>query len=720
MDSELQAFSRIREGYLTIPKFQRGYEWDVPEWRKLWKTIFKAYMDQVTAPNPSTHARPIFLGAVVRQSIESSQYRAQLETVKQGGRMPIWAVIDGQQRLVSLMVTLAVVRDFYFSPEAATTATGNSFHKWSSRFFFFEAQSASAHEAVNTMRVQDKDLDSFVRICAHKSMEDAEAVLAETDRLSQLYQFVLRRLKDSVEGQINFFNDSAVDDDEPSVSPQPLSLDESDAEAGELDEDVTADQVSAVAERDIHASDIVLKRDRDWESEGLLDPSVLEEIIANVLFAAVDIEEVDQSLAYEIFETLNTAGKSLSITDMFRNGYFLLNPNDGIATYDKYWRPLELAHANYRADLSSLENFFFNEAIRQFGWTDRKSTYRRLMDSLRAPLDAVALSGGRVSKKRHSEVSAKINQSLQDIADASCAYLAVKRGSEAALYHPALLSAHFDFLRRLDIAPLMPILMQLWLLVGTADEKEASESLGSAMVALEGLVVRRTICGVSAQQLRSLTSEWARKMSEAAHNATARERLRAGASKLQNLIAEVDDVRYPTDKRVLDSIDVPLYALVSKKSVIFYILWELHRELDHDERARLRPAAVGGKGPDRWTTEHVLPQWNSKANSAESMPTMAPDWKADWASSGVANPEEEFVRLVHTIGNLIPLRNGLNSKLSALPFARKKTILKERGGSSLAISRAVVNSETWLPQDIESRTETVLNMVINRWPDVRK
>lgn len=708
MDANLKTFSEARDGFLVIPKFQRGYEWDEPEWEQLWKTVFRAYLEDVTAANDSRDSRPVFMGAIVRQHIESDGYRRQLASAKGGTKLPIWAVIDGQQRLLSLLVFMAAVRDFYYSPHAHAGPAGNAYHKLSSRFFFFETTRSSTTEEPLKFQAQDKNQEAFLRMCRPKELATAEACLAADDSLSRFYKFVLQRLATPVDRQYEYF----VDSDSNNFG-QPAGTN---AEAG-LDED--AAQLASTELRSVEPSSIVLQKDREWESERLLDPDTLEGIVDHLKFAAVDIEDDDKSLAYDIFETLNARGKPLELTDMFRNGFFLLNPDRSDETYEKFWLPMEESHASFRSKLQSLKDFFFNEAIRQFGWTDKSSTYPRLMESLRQHQEKVNLSATPVSKRQKEVALRRTNEELAVLRKASDAYLTISRGQGFATFHAKLHEKHFDFLRRMDIAPAMPILMQLWMLAEGTDEGLADIELQRAMVAFEGLLVRRLVAGVRAQQLRSLTSDWARQMRVAAGEADANARLTAAVDKLISTVSGVGPDRYPDDRRVMQSTSVPIYSEVGAKKQIFYLLWELNRELDHDARQIPRPAGFGGSGSMRWTIEHVLPQWNQSASKEGERESMPPAWKQHWIDCGVADPEQKAMELQHTIGNLIPLRGSLNSSVRALPFAEKKAKYVSKGGTRLAVSEWVMQQDEWLPDEIVEHSTLRLANVCQRWPDVR-
>jgi len=75
-----------------IPLFQRPYSWTEDKWETLWEDLMKLYNDEVEGS--------YFLGAIVTQSIAGTA----------DGISP-YLVIDGQQRLITLTILLAAMRD---------------------------------------------------------------------------------------------------------------------------------------------------------------------------------------------------------------------------------------------------------------------------------------------------------------------------------------------------------------------------------------------------------------------------------------------------------------------------------------------------------------------------------------------------------------------------------------------------------------------------------
>ena len=86
-------FQHLLNGKLQyrVPLFQRTYSWEKDQWKKLWYDIMEIYH----MPTPQRH----FMGSVVTQPIPDAPERATKHML-----------IDGQQRMTTLLLLLAVIR----------------------------------------------------------------------------------------------------------------------------------------------------------------------------------------------------------------------------------------------------------------------------------------------------------------------------------------------------------------------------------------------------------------------------------------------------------------------------------------------------------------------------------------------------------------------------------------------------------------------------------
>ena len=82
----------ISDSQYRIPLFQRTYDWREPQWERLWEDLQAIYvMDE-----PRSH----FIGSVVAQPVPTIP-----------GRVSQYVLIDGQQRMTTLLILLSAIRD---------------------------------------------------------------------------------------------------------------------------------------------------------------------------------------------------------------------------------------------------------------------------------------------------------------------------------------------------------------------------------------------------------------------------------------------------------------------------------------------------------------------------------------------------------------------------------------------------------------------------------
>jgi uncharacterized protein with ParB-like and HNH nuclease domain len=89
-----------------VPHYQRPYSWGEREWEVLWRDIVELAADD--------GAQPHFMGSIV-----TAPGRAVPEGVEKR------LLIDGQQRLTTLVVLLALIRQRAIAADATNSRTGS-------------------------------------------------------------------------------------------------------------------------------------------------------------------------------------------------------------------------------------------------------------------------------------------------------------------------------------------------------------------------------------------------------------------------------------------------------------------------------------------------------------------------------------------------------------------------------------------------------------------
>ena len=103
-ETKLQKIIEGTQQYV-VPLFQRSYSWKKTEWQALWDDL----EELCQADNP----RPHFMGSIVTMPTTS---------VPQG--VSEYVLIDGQQRLTTIFVLLAALRDTAKQSEEKLLSTG--------------------------------------------------------------------------------------------------------------------------------------------------------------------------------------------------------------------------------------------------------------------------------------------------------------------------------------------------------------------------------------------------------------------------------------------------------------------------------------------------------------------------------------------------------------------------------------------------------------------
>ena len=263
----------------VVPLFQRGYVWnEAGQWKPLWDDL----VDQAAAVarNRACPDKPLhkhFLGAVVLSA-----------TVPRLRHVPTVEIIDGQQRLTTLQVLLAAIRDetrtfatpFAKSDLLRLTENQGPFVDNNERFKVWPT-SALQEDLRNVIDAGSAD-ELEARYGPPKHVFSRRRWRPPRPRLLDAYLFFVARLRDY------------LDDD-----PEELPLDLTD--------------LSAEDRTDV----------------------LIDALVRNIQLVTIELQQEDD--AQVIFETLNARGEPLSPSDLVRNFIFLTATREG-AKVDELYR----------------------------------------------------------------------------------------------------------------------------------------------------------------------------------------------------------------------------------------------------------------------------------------------------------------------------------------------------------------------------------------------
>jgi uncharacterized protein with ParB-like and HNH nuclease domain len=160
---------KILEGnnQFVVPLFQRPYTWDESRWKVLWADLVELCEDETD----SSRAKPHFMGSIVTVPTRS---------VPEG--VTKFLLIDGQQRLTTLQVLLAALRD------SARGLPGSLSEKLEKSHLVNQFEEGLDHFKLLPTQTNG-DRDAFLRLMRGESVEAAES------RVAKAYGWFQKKLK---------------------------------------------------------------------------------------------------------------------------------------------------------------------------------------------------------------------------------------------------------------------------------------------------------------------------------------------------------------------------------------------------------------------------------------------------------------------------------------------------------------------------------------------
>ena len=272
-----------KERRYTVPLFQRSYVWNQEDqWEPLWEDIER-------------QARICLLALKGRQSGKNKPFSSALSSSMLRrllvAGLPARKVIDGQQRLTTLQVFLAALRDF------AKVLDDEIAHDFR-RLTYNPVRDKGSEERFKVWPT-NSDRDVFKTVMTAGSIENLlSAFGSDTDRsnvqlpkLGESYRYFHNVIDEFVHGATG---------------------------AGEGEEEKTAPEIASQSDR-LYA--------------------ILHALKTTLQVVQIELEERDDPQV--IFETLNARGQPLLPSDLIRNTVFLDASTEGVDIdnlYVKYWR----------------------------------------------------------------------------------------------------------------------------------------------------------------------------------------------------------------------------------------------------------------------------------------------------------------------------------------------------------------------------------------------
>lgn len=555
-----------------IPPYQRNYEWTKEQCKVMWEDIV------LTIERAKSEESRHFFGTITL-----------FQTGMQGGAFGLkrLVLVDGQQRVTSIMLLLLAIRD-------------------------------TCKDALT-----EKAVDEKTSVVYKGLIDEIESSYLKNERVSEEeveYKIKLKQIeKDDVTFRSLILGNEHLADKESNVYKNYMYFKSAVNEYIKIDGNRIED-VFQVGINNFEVLDIELEISKKWENP------------------------------QEIFESLNSMGKPLSLSDLVRN-YLMLGQTaaEQNTLYEQYWLPIE----KNAGDMSAFIRDFIQSqtASREPNASEKnyKALYRRFKDVFEGESVSVLLE----KMKRYSIVYSWVIR---------------KGNSECQKVNRLLLD--LDKLKTSTVHSFLMVVLDKYR-SGAINEEGIVETL----TALRTYFLRRDIAQARMGENNTMPT-LIKHVNELVSAENKEDYL------LKLLGQEEFRLRVPNDNEVrhyLETMD--FYSLSKAKFFLLLIEEGLTKGASYFEDSSL-------------TKEHILPQTPTK----------------EWAEM-FGGTEAEYEAYVNRIGNITLIRH--NQELSNKPFAEKKQTYDEREGLQISRCK-IIDHDSWDKDAIAQRGTFLTDILLEK------
>ncbi len=348
--------------------------------------------------------------------------------------------------------------------------------------------------------------------------------------------------------------------------------------------------------------------------------------------------------AHRIFESLNNTGMQLGPSDLIRNLIFMNIPeeNDAQRAYDNYWFPMQEATGRY------LDDFFWRYLMMGGGLPRWDETYE-------------------VVKGRFESGGARAVETLMEFSKFARYYRWLCDIEEEE--QQISLVQQIKRLNSWEVNVAYPLLMRSydWVYEGNI----SSRDLLDVMKMIESFVVRRAVCSIPTNRLRTIFARMSVQVDASDF----------GTSSRNYLLGE----RWPSDEEFKEAfVGYQLYYS-GRLPRTRLVLESLEDSFEHKEPPDITEGI---------TIEHIMPQ----------------DLTTDWKKMLGTEWGEVHSRWLHTPGNLT--LTGYNPELSNASFSNKKECYEL---SNFSLTREILKHDEWNQEAIKVRGAELSERAVRIW-----
>jgi len=528
-----------------IPVFQRNYEWDEEKWFYLWNDIKELYNSAVYNMSKDSNLtienalqkRTHFIGTILSRAISPLG----------GGLGHRYTVIDGQQRLITLFILLAAIRDeevgeFNKIPEEDTLSI---------------ARGKNKYQRFTVNRVDSKIFKKIIEGSCKNGLtaSDSESLLGKA---YMFYRFQLKLGSD--------FRTS-TDDEISEVKPPRASKKKDAPQAGDF-----------------------LKYWPSMKESKKFNLELLQNCISYGLsILEIILEEDDEDDAI-IFETINAKSTPLEKFDLIRNSFFLRLGEKAESFFDQEWTSFQGKLESFRKPNNkpvAKDQFVYDYLVFQ---GVEKVSATRLYNKWTT---FVTREMGRTGGDKEGEYF--LGNVARPMLNAALIYPSSWGASSSVAFEdfrkqlPPDVTRLINEIISVSSGPTIPLHMlglHSWL-----KEEMSSDDLVIWFKKIQGMILRLVLSGEGPTNVRASVLATAPKISRD-----------VSIKNLEVLLRE--SFRQPDDAKLKNLIQTSQIATDANASAIGVILRGIERQIRKTPAHPLK----AGTGPSDWQIEHIYPQ----------------------------------------------------------------------------------------------------------------
>lgn len=553
-DSYLTALLKLGDAVFNIPVYQRNYDWDTENCRQLFDDI-----ETIVTTN-----KDHFIGSIVYISIGTATE-------------PYYNIIDGQQRITSVMLFLKALHD----------SSGDEKLQKQIRHGFLINLGLDGEPKMKLKQVE-ADSSVYEKIIMQTEFKDEAFTDSEKEsNVYKNYQYFKERISQSVASYQDLYN------------------------------------------------------------------AVFKLEIIDVCLTSEDPQEV--------FESMNSTGKSLTNTDLLRNYLLMaLTHKEQNHLYKNYWSQIEKNVGTKQMEQYAVHYLIMKRKSDSINLNKRSAKVNRstLYDCFKIYFPPENKQNGGTERL------------LEDMHRYSIVYRKIVNNDNGKT---PLDKAIRELIYELNADPAAIFLM--YLLSVQEEQHISDDDMLEAVQAFISYVFRvRIFKGSVANQFFALAIQYFERGDE---ETTFIDKVWSALTSGQG------SYRFPKDREFQNAFETKDMYLEFKPQMIRYILYKY-------ERKRTKEVVE----PENVTIEHILPQEPKK-----------------WLPHLAEIHDDSYLENTHKIGNLTLTK--LNSEASNDVFDDKKKIYED---SSYYITRAIAEYDDWNTKEIKKRSAAMAKEALEFWP----